>query len=189
MLTINELKKDTIFITDNAPCKVLEIQHKKMARQGATTEVKYRNLMTGVIITKTFFPSHKFEQGEVQKQELLFIYSHKHEFVFCNSTNKSDRFSVPEHIIGEQKKYLIPNLLVQALYYNSQVIDITLPIKVDVKVIHAPPNIKGNSASSPTKSVIIETGASIQAPLFINTGDTIRVNTQKGEYAERIQKA
>ena len=189
MLTINDLKKDTVFITDNAPCKVLEIQHKKMARQGATTEVKYRNLITGVVITKTFFPSHKFEQGEVTKQDLLFIYSHKGQYVFCDPNNKSNRIQVQEHTIGEQKKYLIPQTTVHALYHNNQIIDITLPIKVDIKVIDAPPNIKGNSASSPTKTAVIETGATIQVPIFINTGDTIRVNTQKGEYAERIKKS
>lgn len=189
MLSINDLKKDTLFVVNNAPCKVLEVAHKKMARQGATCEVKFCNLTTGDILTKTFFPSHKFEEAEIETKECLFLYSHKNEYYFCDPQNKSQRFSLQQHIIGESKKYLIPNLVVNAVWYENKVINITLPIKVDVKVIDAPPNIKGNSASSPSKQVIIETGATIQTPIFIQTGDTIRVNTQKGEYAERIHKA
>ena len=189
MLSINDLRKDTIFIFNNAPCKVLEIAHKKIARQGATCEVKLCVLTTGDILTKTFFPSHKFEEADVETKECVFLYTHKDEYYFCDPENKSQRFTLSHTIIGESKKYLIPNLVVNAMWYNKKVINITLPVKVDVQVTEAPPNVKGNSASTPNKQVVIETGATIQAPIFIQTGDTIRVNTQKGEYAERVKKA
>lgn len=189
MLSINDLKKDTLFVFNNAPCKVLEVAHKKMARQGATCEVKLHNLTTGDILTKTFFPSHKFEEAEIETKECLFLYNHQDKYYFCDPQDKSQRFFLEDNIIKESKKYLISNLVVNAMWYQGKVINIELPVKVDVKVVDAPPNVKGNSASSPTKQVIIETGATIQTPIFIQTGDTIRVNTQKGEYTERIHKA
>lgn len=189
MLSINDLKKDTLFVVNNEPCKVLEVAHKKMARQGATCEVKFCNLATGDILTKTFFPSHKFQEADVETKECLFLYHHNGKYYFCDPHDKSQRFFLEEQIIGESRKYLIPNLVVNAVWYQEKVINIALPIKVDVKVVDAPPNVKGNSASSPNKQVVIETGATIQTPIFIQTGDIIRVNTQKGEYTERIHKA
>lgn len=189
MLSINDLKKDVIFIHENAPCLVIAAKHKKMARQGATCDVKFKNLITGSIITSTFFPSQKIQEGEVEKREATFLYSDKSDrYFFCDPTNRSDRFFLEKEKISDQQKYLVQNIQVTSIYYRDQIIGIDLPIKIDAKVIEAPPNIKGNSSSTPTKPVVIETGATIQAPIFIQVGDIIRVNTQSGEYTERIKK-
>lgn len=185
---MNDLKKDVIFVHNDTPCKVLEVRHKKMARQGASAEVKFRNLATGAVITQVFFPSHKFEQGEVEKIPVQFVYAHRGQYCFMKTSDKK-RIMLTEDQVAEKKKYFVVDLKAEALYYKEKLIDLALPIKVDARVIEAPPNIKGNSASSTTKTVTIETEAQIQTPLFINTGDTIRVNTQTGEYVERVTLA
>jgi len=188
MLGVNDLRKDTIFIFDGAPHRVLELQHKKMARQGATVEAKLRNLVSGATITRSFLTSARFEEAEIEKRELLFLYEHRGEYGFANPTNRSERFILKEGELGDEKNFLKPNSEITAEFFDGRIIHIVPPIKVDFKVIEAPPGLKGDTASGGSKEVVIETGAKIKTPLFINEGDVIRVNTQKGEYAERVSK-
>lgn len=187
-LSINDLKKDVVFLWEGAPHKVLEVQHKKMARQGATVEAKFRNLINGSTITRTFFPSERLEEAEVEKKELLFLYEHRGEYCFVDPADRSQRSTLTKDEVGESAAFLKPNLGVTAEYFDGKIISIVLPIKVEVKVVEAPPGLKGDTASGGSKAVKIETGAMIQTPLFINAGDIIRVNTQKGEYVERVEK-
>ena len=102
---------------------------------------------------------------------------------------KQNRFSLKEEAVGEHKKWLKPNTELTAVFFNDQLLTFTLPIKIDLAVTKAPPGIQGDRSSSGTKAVTLETGAIIQAPLFINAGDVIRVNTETGQYAERVEKA
>ena len=188
MLSINDLKKDIIFLWEGKPHKVLGVQHKKMARQGATVEAKFRNLISGATITRTFFPSEKLEEAAVEKKELVFLYTHKGEYCFVNPNDKSQRSVLGADEVGNAALYLKPNLEVMAEYFDGTIIGIIVPIKIEAKVVEAPPNVKGDTASGGSKPVKIETGATVQAPLFISVGDVIRVNTQKGEYTERVSK-
>ena len=188
-LSINDLQKDTLFLLDGAPHQVLEVHHKKMARQGATLEVKCRNLINKTNITRTFFPSDKFEYAEINKKEMVFLYHHREEYWFVGIGNKSDRVSIARKDIDDVADYLLPNTEVVVEYFNNTVIGVRIPIKVDMEVIEAPPSIKGNTVSSGTKQVVVASGMSVKTPLFIQKGDVIRINTQKGEYVERVQKA
>lgn len=189
MLSINDLQKDTIFLFEGAPYKVLEIQHKKMARQGATVQVKIKNLVSGSTLSRSFFPSDKFEEAELEKRSLLFLYEHRGEYGFVLPQNRSQRFILKVDEVGDKAQFLKSNLEVTAVFFNGNIISIELPIKVDYTVAEAPPGIRGDTASGGSKPVKIETGATVQTPLFINVGDTIRVNTEKGEYVERVKKA
>ena len=187
-LSINDLKKDVVFLWEDAPHKVLDVQHKKMARQGATVEAKFRNLINGSTITRTFFPSERLQEAEVEKREMLFLYEHRGEYCFVDPQNRSNRVMLSADEV-EGRTFLKPNLVVTAEYFDGTIINILLPIKVEVEVVEAPPGIKGDTASGGSKAVKIETGATIQTPLFINAGDIIRINTQKGEYVERVEKS
>lgn len=190
MLTVNELQKDSLILLDGAPHRVLEIQHKKVARQAATAEAKLKNLLTGSTITRTFNPSaDKFEEADVEKRSLIFIYSHRGKYVFAKPENKGERFELSEENLGDEKLFLKENMEVAAHYFKGDIINIELPIKVEYKVAEAPPNIRGNTVSGGTKQVVLESGATISTPLFIEMGDIIRVNTQKKEYVERVKKA
>ncbi|MDX1535984.1 MAG: elongation factor P [Candidatus Spechtbacterales bacterium] len=189
MLTINNLQKDTTLILDGQPYKVLDIVHRKKARQGATVQAKLKNIVTGATVSRNFTQSDKFEEAEVEKRDLNFLYNHRGEFVFINSDDKSERYPVSEEDIGDKAQYLKENLGIVAEFFKGDIINIVLPIKVDYKVVEAPPAVRGNSAGAVTKQVKIETGAMITTPLFINRGDVIKVNTEKGEYVERTNKA
>jgi elongation factor P len=188
MLDINDLHKDTIFLFEGAPFKVLDVQHKKMARQGATVQVKIKNLVSGSTLSRSFFPSDKFEEAELEKRSLIFLYEHRGEYCFVAPKDRSQRFILTADEVGDKAHFLTPNLEVTAVVFNATIISIELPIKVDYKVAEAPPGIKGDTASGGNKQVKLETGAVVQTPLFINAGDTVRVNTEKGEYVERVSK-
>lgn len=188
MLNYNELKPGTIFILNGQPHQVLEYNFLRMQQRKPVAQTKIKNLISGKIIERTFTQSDSFEEAEIKREKVKFIYGHRGNFVFCYENDPSKRFELNEIIIGDAIKYLKPNALVEAILFEEKIIAISLPVKMDFKVIEAPPNIKGDTASGGTKVVTIETNAKINAPFFIENGDIIRVNTQTGEYAERTEK-
>ena len=189
MLTVSDLAKDLIILLDGAPHRILEVHHKKIARQAATVDAKLKNLLSGSTVSRTFSSSEKFEEAEVEKRDLQFEYSNRGKYVFVNPQDKSERYELIEDNLGDEKGFLKEGLSISAHFFKGEIISIELPVKVNYKVIEAPPNIKGNTVSGGTKQVKIESGAMISTPLFIEAGDIIRVNTEKGEYAERVKKA
>jgi len=187
MLDVNKVKKGDIIIVDGKPYRVLDIAHMKKARQGATINMKLKNLTTNNTLSHTVNSSERFEEANIEKKEILFIYGHRGEYVFSDLNDRSNRFSIKEEDLIYEKDFLKQGMSVTAEYFDGNLIGIDIPIKVDYKVIDAPPGVKGNTVSGGTKMVTIETGAKIQTPLFIEEGDIIRVNTEKGEYVERAK--
>lgn len=188
MLGMNDLKVGTFFIWEGQPFEVLYSQHLKMQQRRPVMQTKIKNLLTGKVIERNFQQSDYFEEADVQKKEVKFLYSNRGEFWFSEPNNPSKRFKLSEDIIGDSSHFLKPNTLLASLLFNGQIINIELPVKMDFKVIEAPPTVRGNTAQGGTKQVKLESGAVINAPLFIEEGDIIRVNTQTGQYAERIEK-
>jgi len=189
MLTYTDLKKGTLFIMDNDPYEVIDSNFSRMQQRKAVVQAKIRNLASGKIFDKTFQASDQFREAEVGKHPLRFLYQHRGEYVFIDPENPKNRFSLKEESIGQNKAWLKPQTDITAVFFNERLLNFTLPIKMDFKVIEAPPGIQGDRAQGGTKAITLETGAVIQAPLFINTGDVVRVNTETGEYVERAEKA
>lgn len=188
MLSYNDLKPGTVFILDKQPYQVLEFNFLRMQQRKPVAQTKIKNLITGKIISRNFQPSETFEEASVDYRAVKFLYNHRGKFVFCDEKDSSKRFELGEEQIGETSQYLKQNSPVDVLEFNSKIININLPIKMDFKVIEAPPGIKGNTAQGGTKAVKIETGAMINAPLFIEQGDIIKINTQTNEYVERVAR-
>ena len=187
MISINDLKPGIIIDYQNNPYEVLEAKHLHMGRGGAVVETKLRNLKTGTVLNRNFKPSDSFEELETEKKELTFLYQYRGEYFFQDENKK--RISLKEELIDNNtQRFLKPNSTVEILTIWDEIIKIVLPIKIELKVKEAPPSIKGNTAQGGNKTVILETGAEISVPLFINEGDTILVNTQTGTYVERVQK-
>ncbi|MBI4117411.1 MAG: elongation factor P, partial [Parcubacteria group bacterium] len=151
-------------------------------------QTKIKNILTGKIVERNFQQSDYFEEADIQKKEVKFLYSHRGEFWFSGKDDSSKRFKLGKEIIGESAKFLKPDTIITSLLFNDKIINIDLPVKMDFKVIEAPPSVRGNTAQGGTKQIKLETGVLINAPLFIEEGDIIRVNTQTGEYAERVEK-
>ncbi|HBT81371.1 hypothetical protein A2757_01800 [Candidatus Giovannonibacteria bacterium RIFCSPHIGHO2_01_FULL_48_47] len=186
MLSYTDLTPGTQFILDGEPYEVLEYQFVRMQQRKPSVQTKIKNLISGKIVSKTFQPSDSLKEAEIEKEELSFIYAHRGEYVF---QQEKERLTLAENVIGEEAKYLKAGLAVTAYRFNGRIINIKLPVKVDYVVKEAPPGFKGDTATGGNKSVTLENGLQINVPLFIEAGDTVRVNTESGEYTERISKA
>lgn len=173
---------------EGAPYEVLEMNFLRMQQRKATVNTKIRNLITGKILERNWQGSDSFEEAEIERKNSKFLYVNKGEYWFCDEKNPADRFSLSAEAIGDSAKFLKPNTPVIATIFKGKVIKIIMPIKMDFKVTEAPPSIKGNTAQGGTKVVTLDGGATVSAPLFINEGDVIKVNTETGEYVERVDK-
>jgi len=189
MINYNELKPGVVFILDGEPYEVLEFSFLRMQQRKPVAQTKIRNIITGKILSHNFQHTENFQEAEIDYKKVKFLYSHRNKFIFCDIQNPSARFELPAEIIGEKAKFFKPNSEVEVVSFQGKTINIRLPIKMDFKVVEAPPSTRGNTAQGGTKTVTIETGAQISVPLFINEGDIIRINTQTGEYVERVEKS
>jgi len=184
----SELKKGKQIIINNEPYEIIEASSMFKARGHSVLQVKLKNLITGNIISRTFHPSDIFEEAELFKIKAKFLYSHRENYFFAEKDNPSKRFSLTKEQISSSVKFLKPNQEVETIIFNEEIINISLPIKIQLKVKQAPPGIKGSRAQAGNKIVVLETGAEINVPLFIEEGDIIEINIEKGEYVRRIEK-
>lgn len=187
MLTINDLKVGTYFIYENQPHEVIEAHHLKMQQRKPVLQTRMKNLITGQVLERNFHQNEKFKEAEINKVEIKYLYNHRGEYWFCYKNDPSKRFNFKENQLNGQEKFLKPDIIIDALEFNDKIINISLPPKIDLKVIETPPGIKGDTAQGGTKIAILETKAKVNVPLFVNQGDIIRVNTKTGEYVERVK--
>lgn len=185
MLSYNELKPGVIFILDGQPYAVTEYNFMRMQQRKPVAQTKIKNIITGKVSERTFHQNESFEEAEIDRSPLKYLYAHKNEYWFCEPGNPKNRTMLKEEILGGKAKFLKPNSEATALKFGEQIISIELPVKMSLKVIEAPPGIKGNTAQGGTKPVTLETGAKINVPLFVNEDDIIVVNTETGEYVGR----
>lgn len=188
MLTHTDLKKGTQFIYEGQPWQVLEYAHLKMAQRRPVVQTKIKNLINGAVQERNFQQGDIFNEAELIKKNIKFLYSNKGQYFFCDEKDPSKRFSFTEDQIGSQAKFFKPNSLVVGLLFQDKIINVSAPIKVELRVKEAPPGIKGDRAQGGTKEVILESGATIQAPLFIEEGDIIEINTELGQYVKRANE-
>lgn len=187
MLTYSDLKKGVKIILDGEPYEILEAAPLKKAQRRVVIQAKVRNLITGNVFDRNFHQGDTFQEAELSKIEVKFLYSHQERFFFSEIANPSKRFYLTFQQIGEQGKFLKPGQILEGIVFQGRVINISLPIKINLKVIEAPPGLRGDRAQAGTKTVTLETGAKINVPLFIKEGDIIEINTQSGLYVRRIE--
>lgn len=154
-----------------------------------SNQTKLRNLKNGKVSEIAFHAAEKVEEAEIEQREVKFLYANRGEAWFCDPEKPSDRFKLLEDVIADQLPFMKPNMLVEMRTWEGDLLGVHLPVKMDFVIKDAPPAIKGNTVSGGSKQATLETGAVISVPLFINPGDTIRVNTETGEYTERVEKA
>ncbi|MBI2021085.1 elongation factor P [Candidatus Giovannonibacteria bacterium] len=188
MLSYTDLTKGTIFEMDEEPYLVLEYTFLRMQQRKPTVQTKLKNLITGKIVAKSFQGSDAFPEAEIEKEPISFLYANRGEFWFCEKGNPKNRFSLKEENMGDQSRFLKPNTEVTAYKFKEKIINVELPVKIDYKVVEAPPSYKGDTATGGSKTVKLENGLMMNVPMFINEGDIIRVNTETGDYVERAEK-
>ncbi|TSC68240.1 MAG: elongation factor P [Parcubacteria group bacterium Gr01-1014_66] len=189
MLSYTDLKRGVQFLNkDGAPYEVIESTFTRMQQRKATVFIRARNLATGKIYDLNLQPSDTFEEAQIEKRPLLFLYSHRGENVFTHPSDRSTRVSFPDIYIESIQKWLKPNTEVIALFCEGKLLRFSLPIKMDFIVKEAAPHMTQERAQAGTKAVVLETGAVVQAPPFIHAGDIIRINTETEAYVERVEK-
>lgn len=186
MLSHNDIRKGVRFILDGEPYEVLDFSPLKKAQRRVVIQTKIKNLITGAVFDRNFHQGDVFEEAELIKFKAKFLYSHRDCYFFCEESNPSKRFDLTKEQIGEVTKFLKQNEIVEGLIFKDKIINISLPIKVHLKVTQSPPGIRGDRAQGGTKVVVLETGTEINVPLFIEEGDIIEINTETGEYVRRI---
>ena len=187
-LAYTELKKGVLFILNGEPYEVVEANFLRMQQRKAVVQTKIRNLMTGKILDRNWQGSDSFEEAEIEQSESQFIYEAKGEYWFHEVGNPKNRFAISADVVGEPGRFLKSGIVVKTMIFNEKIIQVKVPIKMDLIVKDAPPGIKGNTAQGGSKQVVLENGAQVMVPLFIDEGEVIRVNTETGQYVERVGK-
>ncbi|MDD5739106.1 MAG: elongation factor P [Candidatus Pacebacteria bacterium] len=187
MLSHTDLKKGTLFIYNDMPYEVVDYSLNFQGRGSSTAQVKIKNLITGNVLSQNFKSGDNLEEAEIERKEIKFLYTNKGEYFFCEADNPAKRFPLNAEQIGFGSKFLKPNVILTGLVFDEKIINIELPIKVQLKVVEAAAYLRGGRATEGTKEVVLETGAKIQAPCFIKEGDIVEVNTETGLYTRRVE--
>ena len=188
MLEYNEILKGRVILLDDQPYEVLDAHVFRKQQRKPVNQTKLRHLITGKVTEQAFHQAEKVDEADLSTKNVKYLYSNKGEWWFCAENNPGDRFKLSAELIGTPGQFLKPNTVVEARLFNDDIIGIKVPIKVDLVVKEAPPAVRGNTSQGGSKQITLETGATLHAPLFINEGDIVRINTETGEYVERVDK-
>ena len=193
MLSYNEVKERRYIIIDEEPYEVVSSHVFRKQQRKPVNQTKLRNLINGSIKNHTFHSADNVEEAEIERKKIKYIFKKPNrqanttEYWFSDTDNAQNRFMLDEQMLSGQTGYLKENSEVEALLFDEKIIGIKLPIKIDLKVVEAPPAVKGNTATGANKQITLETGLVINAPIFVTEGEIVRVNTETGEYTERVQ--
>lgn len=188
MLEYNEILPKRVILIDGEPYEVLDAHVFRKQMRKPVNQTKLRHIITGRVTEQAFHATEKVEEADLSTKSVKYLYTNRGERWFCAENNPADRFVLSEDTIGVGAQFLKVNSIVEALVFDEKIIDIKVPIKVELKITEAPPAVKGNTAQGASKTVTLETGATIEAPMFINEGDVVRINTETGQYVERVDK-
>ncbi len=171
---------------DGAPFEIIEFLHVKPGKGGAFVRTKLKNLQTGAVLNKTFRSGEKVGKPDLVERHMQYLYSQGDDLVFMD-LETYEQFTIPLNKIEDKAKFLVENMEVDVLYYKNQPISIELPTFVELEVVETEPGFKGDTATGGSKPAVLETGAKINVPLFINVGDKLRIDTRTGQYVERVK--
>ncbi len=188
MLEYNEILPKKVILVDGEPYEVLDAHVFRKQMRKPVNQTKLRHLITGKVTEQAFHQAEKAEEADLSTKQVKYLYTSKGEFWFCAENNPADRFQLTQEVIGPAGQFMKTNSVVEALVFDEKIIAIRIPIKVNLVVKDAPPAVRGNTSQGGTKQITLETGAVLNAPLFINEGDVVMINTETGLYVERVEK-
>lgn len=185
MLGITDLKPGVFFEYENAPHVVVSSEHSKSGRAGAVMRTKIKNLQTGAIFDRTFKGNDQFPEADIARKKGQFLYLDDSGATFMEQDN-FEQHHLDLDQLGDAKNFLKEGSELDLVLHDDNLLTIDLPTKVDLEVVYTEPGFKGDSQSTVTKPAKLETGLEVYVPLFIKQGEKIRVNTQTGQYVERV---
>jgi len=187
MATTSDLRVGTIIKYNGELHSIVSVEHRTPGNLRAFYQVKMRNLINGKMIENRFRSGEEVQIERLEQKNFQFLYIDGNDYCFMDNETY-DQVNISEDLVGEQGHYLKGGQSIQIFFHNGNPISLDMPPHVELKVISAPPGVKGNTATNVTKQVEVETGASINVPLFINEGDVIKIDTRTSEYIERVKK-
>ncbi len=192
MLEYSEIRTGKIIIYEDEPCEVLDNHVARTQMRKPQNQVKLKSLLSGRTWNATFHAADKADEADIIKRDIKFLYSNKGEYWFCDLDDASNRFKIDEKVIGDKAMYMKANEKVTAMIWDDdddeKIIKVLLPIKMEFTVKEAPPSIRGNTANGGGKVAVLENGIKISVPFFVEEGDKVVINTENGEYVERVSK-
>ncbi len=189
VLSYNEISIKKVIIFNDEPCLVLSSHVFRKQKRKPVNNTKLKSLISGRVIEATFHMNETADEADLENKNITFIYRKGSEYWFHVTGKPAERFALTEDVIGSEGQFIKERSELKALVYNEEIIGVTIPIKVELKVTETVDAVKGNTSGGALKEAIVETGAKVMVPMFINQGDIIAINTESGDYSERIEKA
>jgi elongation factor P len=184
--TTNDLKNGMTLDIDGVLWNVVEFQHVKPGKGGAFVRTKLKNVKTGQVVDRTFNAGVKVEVAMVEKREMQYLYQEGDDYVFMD-TASYEQTHVPGDVVGDMRNYLLDGMTAQVQTHDAIPLSVELPAAVELVISHTDPGVQGDRSTGGTKPATLETGATIQVPLFVSTGEKVKVDTRDGKYLGRIQ--
>lgn len=184
MISVNDLRTGLTIELDGDVYSVVDFLHVKPGKGAAFVRTKLKNVKTGSVQERTFRAGEKVPRAHVETKHMQYLYSSGDEYFFMD-TNTYDQISLLASDLDEAPKYLLENMTIGIQFFQGQAIGVDLPTTVNLKVVETEPGFKGDTATGATKPAKLETGLTVQVPLFVNEGDAVKVDTRSGEYLSR----
>lgn len=189
ILSYNEIVQKKVIEYNGEPYEVLSSHVFRMQQRKPVNQTKMKHLVSGKVLEISFHQNENVPEADISTINAQYLYTNRGESWFAEEGNAKNRFAFPEESVHEKIQWLKTNSTVEVMLFKEKPVTIKIPVKVDLKVTDAPPAVKGDTATGGNKLVTLESGAQINTPLFINEGDILRINTDTGEYTERVEKA
>jgi elongation factor P len=187
MYESSDIRKGLKIQMDGNPYTVVEFQFVKPGKGTAFTRTKIKNLKTGAVLDRTFRSGEKLEPANIEEREMQFLYHEGDNYHFMDNATYDQSF-ISADDIGDSGQFMPDNLNVNVMFFDDAPIGVTLPNFVELEVAHTEPGVKGDTASGATKPATLTTGAVINVPLFVEEGETLKIDTRTSEYIERVKK-
>lgn len=184
MISVNDFRTGLTIEVDGEIYSVIEFQHVKPGKGAAFVRSKLKNLRNGNLVEKTFRAGENVNRAQIENREVQYLYNSGNEYVFMDNET-FDQFTLDRKRLEWEINFLKENMNVHIQFYEGEIIGITLPNSVELKVVETEPGIRGNTATGATKNAKLETGLNVQVPLFINEGDVLLIDTREGKYISR----
>lgn len=186
MITVGDLRGGNKVELDGEPYIVVDAQHVKPGKGGAFCRTKLKSLKSGSILERTFRVAEKLDEPNLEEKEVQYLYCAEGQYWFMD-VNTYEQLFLREDQLGGSKNYLKENMVLNILYFNENPIGIDLPLFVELVIVKTEPGIRGDTATGGAKPAVLETGAAVKVPIYLNEGDIIKVDTRTGEFIERVR--
>ena len=186
MITAGDFRNGVTFEMDGSVFQVIEFQHVKPGKGAAFVRTKYKNVKTGSVVERSFSPTDKFENAVVERKEMQYLYNDGDLYYFMDMESY-DMIPVSKSLLPDNFKFVKEEMMCKIVSYKGNVFSVEPPMFVELQVTEVEPGFKGDTAQGAKKPATLETGATIQVPLFIENGEILRIDTRTGEYLERVK--